>query len=289
MYTLFFDSDCDITPSIAAEFGAKLISMPYMVNGEEIFPYVDFDKYDAHAFMDMLRGGIIPTTSALPAEEYRKYFEPELENGNDVLYIHFSRVMSASFANADEIIKELLEKYPGRRIELIDTKGITLGSYSICKQLGKLYKEGKSIDEIRDYADEIVDRTGFYFFADNLKFFARSGRVSGFSAFMGGMIGIKPIIRINSEGKMETVDKALGRKKALQKILNYVIELEDNIKNYPVVIAHGDAMYLVEEFTKMLKDQFGDDLKIEVIDINPTAGSHCGPDTLGVTFHAIHR
>ena len=289
MYTLFFDSDCDITPSIAAEFGAKLISMPYMVNGEEIFPYVDFDKYDSHAFMDMLRGGIIPTTSALPAEEYRKYFEPELENGNDVLYIHFSRVMSASFANADEIIKELLEKYPGRRIELIDTKGITLGSYSICKQLGKLYKEGKSIDEIRDYADEIVDRTGFYFFADNLKFFARSGRVSGFSAFMGGMIGIKPIIRINSEGKMETVDKALGRKKALQKILNYVIELEDNIKNYPVVIAHGDAMYLVEEFTKMLKDQFGDDLKIEVIDINPTAGSHCGPDTLGVTFHAIHR
>ena len=289
MYTLFFDSDCDITPSIATEFGAKLISMPYMVNGEEIFPYVDFDKYDAHAFMDMLRGGTIPTTSALPAEEYRKYFEPELENGNDVLYIHFSRVMSASFANADEIIKELLEKYPGRRIELIDTKGITLGSYSICKQLGKLYKEGKSIDEIRDYADEIVDRTGFYFFADNLKFFARSGRVSGFSAFMGGMIGIKPIIRINSEGKMETVDKALGRKKALQKILNYVIELEDNIKNYPVVIAHGDAMYLVEEFTKMLKDQFGDDLKIEVIDINPTAGSHCGPDTLGVTFHAIHR
>ena len=289
MYTLFFDTDCDITPEVANHYNAKLISMPYMVNGEEIFPYVDFEKFDAHEFMDMLRGGVLPTTSALPAESYRIHFEPELKKGNDILYIHFSRAMSASFANADETIKNLLEKYPGRRIELIDTKGITLGSYSICKQLGDLYLQGKSIDEIKAYADVIVDKTGFYFFADNLKFFARSGRVSGFSAFMGGMIGVKPIIRINSEGKMESIDKAIGRKKALGKILQYVIELEEDIKEYPVIVAHGDAMYLVDEFIKMLKDQFGEDLNVEVIDINPTAGSHCGPDTLGVTFHAKRR
>ena len=289
MYTLFFDTDCDITPAIAKYYHAKLISMPYAVNGEEVFPYVDFETFDAHAFMDSLRKGALPTTSALPPAVYVNYFEPELEKGNDILYVHFSRAMSATFQNVDAAIKELLEKFPDRRIELIDTKGITLGSYAICKQLGELYLEGKTIEEMKTLSSEIVDKTAFYFFADNLKFFARSGRVSGFSAFMGGMIGIKPIINIDDAGKMVSVNKAIGRKAALEKIMNYVIELQDDIKNYPVVIAHGDAPHLVETFSKMLRDRFGYDLNIEVIDINPTAGSHCGPDTLGVTFHAKHR
>ena len=289
MYTLFFDTDCDVTPKIAKEFGAKLISMPYCIDGEEIFPYVDFEEYNAKEFFQTLRKGVIPTTSALSEEEYRKYFEPEFEAGRDILYIHFSRAMSVTFQNVDACAKKLLEKYPGRRFEMIDTKGITLGSFSLCLQMGKLYKEGKSIDEIKKWAEENVDKTAFYFFADNLKFFGKSGRVSGFSAFMGGVIGIKPIIYISSEGKMVSLDKAVGRKKALEKILQYVIDLEDDIKSYPVIIAHGDAMPLVEEFSKMLKNQFGEDLNIIVEDINPTAGSHCGPDTLGVTFHAKHR
>ncbi len=289
MYTLFFDTDCDITPEIAKEFNAKLISMPYEMDGKEIYPYVSFEKYDAHAFFDKLRQGTLPTTSALSPEDYRAYFEPEFEKGNDILYIHFSGAMSATFNSIRLLMDELKDKYPERRFEMIDTKGITLGSFSLCLQMGKLYKEGKSIDEIKKWADENVDKTAFYFFADNLKFFGKSGRVSGFTAFMGGLIGIKPIIYINEEGKMVSIGKAKGRKAALRKILDYVIELEDHIKDYPVIIAHGDAMYLVDEFVKMLKEHFGEDLNIIVEDINPTAGAHCGPDTLGVTFHAKHR
>ena len=289
MYKLFFDTDCDITPAIAKKYDAGLISMPYSVKGEEIFPYVDFEEYDAKEFFLMLRKGVIPTTSALSKEEYLKYFEPVLKEGKDILYIHFSRAMSATFIGVDAAIAELKEKYPERRIELIDTKGITLGSHVLCQAMGDLYLQGKTIEEIKAWADENVLKQGFYFFADNLKFFAKSGRVSGFAAFMGGMIGIKPIIYIGDEGKMVSVNKAVGRKKALEKILQYVIDLEDHIKDYPVVVAHGDAMYLVDEFCDMLRKQFGEDLKITVIDINPTAASHCGPDTLGVTFHAKHR
>ena len=289
MYTLFFDTDCDITPEIASKYGAKLISMPYEVNGEEIFPYVSFEKYDVKGFFNMLRQGTIPTTSALSPEQYRTYFEPEFEKGNDILYIHFSEAMSATFKYLRKVVEELKEKYPERRFEMIDTKGITLGSFGLCLSMGELYKEGKSIDEIKAWAEENVQRTAFYFFADNLKFFAKSGRVGGFPAFMGGLVGVKPIIYISKEGKMESIGSAIGRKKALQKILNYVEELQDNIKDYPVIIAHGDAMYLVDEFIKMLKERFGDDLNIIVEDINPTAASHCGPDVLGVAFHAIHR
>lgn len=291
MLKLFFDTDCDITPEIAKKYNAGLISMPYIVEDEIIFPYKDWEKYDAKAFFDgiLRKKGIIPTTAALSEEEYRQYFEPEFEKGNDILYIHFSKVMSATFASCEAAVKKLLEKYPGRKFDMINTKGITLGSYVLAKTMGDLYLQGKSVEEIKAWAKENVDKQGFYFFADNLKFFAKSGRVSGFAAFMGGIVGVKPIICIKEDGKMNSIDKAIGRKKALEKIIQYVAELEDNMKDYPIVIAHGDSMYLVDEFTKMLRDKFGEDIKYEIIDINPTAGSHCGPDVLGITFHAKHR
>ena len=289
MYTLFFDTDCDITPEIANRYGAKLISMPYTVNGKEIKPYVDYEKYDAHELNELMRKGVVPTTSALSPEDYKQYFEPEFKAGRDILYVHFSAVMSATFNSLRLALEDLKEIYPDRKADLIDTKGITLGSLSLCMSMGQLYKEGKTVEEIKKWAEENVDKQAFYFFADNLKFFAKSGRVGGFSAFMGGMFGIKPIIYIGNDGKMTSIGKAKGRKGALQTILNYVIELEDHIKDYPVIIAHGDAMYLVDEFIPMLKKQFGEDLEVMVEDVNPTAVSHCGPDTLGITFHAKHR
>ena len=289
MYTLFFDTDCDITPAIAKQYGAKLISMPYEIGGKEYHPYVDYKVYDAHELNEQMRKGVLPSTSALSPEEYKAYFEPEFKAGRDVLYIHFSAVMSATFNSLRLAMEDLKVKYPNCRLEMIDTKGITLGSLSLCMSMGQLYKDGKSIEEIKEWAKENVDKQAFYFFADNLKFFAKSGRVGGFAAFMGGLIGIKPIIYIGSDGKMTSIGKAKGRKGALQKILEYVIELEDHIKDYPVIIAHGDAMYLVKEFIPMLRKQFGDDLNIMVEDVNPTAVCHCGPDTLGVTFHAKHR
>ena len=289
MYTLFLDSDSDITLEEAKHYKAKLISMPYVVDGEEVYPYVDFEHFDEKEFYGMLRRGTLPTTCALSEEDYRKYFEPELEKGNDILYVHFSRAMTVSFEAADACIKSLLEKYPGRRIELIDTMGITIVSYNIATQIGELYLQGKSIDEIKVWADENVLKTAVYFYADNLRFFAKSGRVSGFSAFMGGMIGIKPIIYMSAEGKMVSIDKAVGRKKALDKLVNYVVDLEDHIKDYPVVVGHCDAMELVEELIRLLKQKFGEDLKVKIVNVNPTAGSHCGPDTIGVTFHAKHR
>ena len=289
MYTLFFDSDCDITLEVAKKYNARLISMPYVVDGEEVYPYVNFKHFDEKEFYGMLRRGVLPTTCALSEENYRQYFEPELEKGNDILYVHFSRAMTVSFEAADACIKKLLEKYPGRRIELIDTMGITIVSYNIATQIGELVLQGKSIDEIKAWANENVLKTAVYFYADNLKFFARSGRVSGFSAFMGGMIGIKPIIYMNAEGQMVSVDKAVGRKKALDRVVNYVVDLEDHIKDYPVVVGHCDALEIAEELIKLLKAKFGGDLKVEIVNVNPTAGSHCGPDTIGVTFHAKHR
>ena len=289
MYTLFTDTDCDITPEIAARYGYKLISMPYTIEGEQVFPYVSFKEFDYKAFYNRLRKGVIPTTSALSPVEYVNYFEPEFKAGRDILYVHFSAAMTATFNSMRLALEELAEKYPERRLYQIDTKGITLGSYNICLEIGEMYKNGASIEDIQKWAEVEIDKTAFYFYADDLKFFGKSGRVSGFAAFFGNVIGLKPIIYIGNDGKMTTKDKCRGRKNALQKLLQYVIDLEEDIKDHRVTIAHTDALEIAEEFGNMMKAHFGDDLKIEYEVVNPTAGSHCGPNAMGVSFHAKHR
>ena len=101
MLTLFTDTDTDITPAVAAEYGYKLISMPYSIDAKTVYPYVDFEVFDDHAFYDMLRGGVLPTTSAISRERYIEYFEPEFAAGNDILYVHFSRAMTNTFDAMD--------------------------------------------------------------------------------------------------------------------------------------------------------------------------------------------
>lgn len=290
MYQLFTDSDTDITPELAAEYGYKLISMPYaMSDGNSVFPYVDFEKFDSEKFYNALRDGELPKTFALSPQKYVEYFEPVFKEGKDVLYVHFSAAMSGTF-NAMNIAKnELAEKYPDRKIYTIDTKAITICSYNIVREIGDMAKAGASVEEITAWAEKEVDKFAVYFYADDLKFFARSGRVSGFAAVMGGMLGIRPIINMNADGIMNSVGKAMGRKGALRSVLEYVDNLQDDIKSHRVIVGHAGAPALALQLEQKLKETYGQDLKTEIVVVNPTAGSHCGPDTVGVCFHAKHR
>lgn len=288
MLVLFTDTDADVSPKLAEELGFKLISMPYTIGDVTTYPYVDFDEFDYKSFYAHLRQGVMPKTAALNPSEYVNYFEPYFKEGHDILYVHFSRNMSGTFNAVHIAYQELLERYPDRKLHMLDTKGISICSLAIVKEVSKLYKNGKSIEEILKWAEEEVDRYAVYFYADNLEFFKRSGRVSGFAAFMGGIIGLHPIIHMDSDGYMKTKSKARGKKTTLLKIVEYVKELSIDIKNHPVIIAHSDAQDIAEELAKMLEDEFGN-LDISYSVVNPTIGSHCGPSCVGVCFYSKHR
>ena len=289
MVVLFTDTDTDLTPKEAEEYGYHLISMPYMSDGKETYPYKDFEEFDSHAFYQQLREGTLPSTGALNPENYKEIFEPIFAEGNDILYVHFSRVMSATFDNMDLAVRELKVLYPGRKFYEIDTKGITIGSLNIVKEIGDLYKAGKSVAEIQAWAEKEVDRFAVYFFADDLTFFRRSGRVSGIAGIMGNMMGVRPIIHMNDEGQMVSVGKERGRIRAIEKLVDYVDQLAEDIYGHRVIVAHADAPDLAKMLADLLYEKYGSDLRVEVTVVNPTAGSHCGPDTVGVSFHAKHR
>ena len=289
MLTLYTDTDTDITPAVAAEYGYKLISMPYSVDAKTVYPYVDFTEFDARSFYDMLRRGVLPTTSAISKERYIEYFEPELAAGNDILYVHFSRAMTITFDAMDQAVTELRAKYPARRFEEIDTKGITTISYAIVRAVGDLILAGKTLDEVLAWAASEVDHYAMYFYADDLKFFRRSGRVSGLAATMGTLIGIRPIIYMSAEGKMVSCGTEKGRAKAMDRLIRQVAELGDDIKGHRFYVGHTDAPELAQDLGRALKERFGQDLDIEYVVCNPTAGSHAGPNGVAVCFHATHR
>ena len=289
MLVLFADTDMDMTPEMAEEYGYHLISMPYSVNGEVIYPYESFDVFDSKAFYTMLRGGTIPTTSAISEERYLSYFEPHFKNGDDILYVHFSANMTNTFEFMESAVKKLQEKYPARKFYRIDTKGITIPSLMIALEVGKLIKNGKTPEEVLKWAETEVDKFACYFTVDDLRFFHRSGRVGGLSATMGTLIGIRPIITMNSEGKMVSCGKEKGHKKALKRLVQYVLDLGEDIEKHRIIIGNSDCGESARELADMVREATGKDLNILITNVNPTAGSHCGPDCTGICFHAVHR
>ena len=288
-FQLFIDSDCDMTPEVCKEYGYKLISMPYTIEGQLVRPYEDFDKFDAKAFYDRLRGGILPTTSAISEQNYIDYFEPTLREGKDILYVHFSPAMTNTFDFMNQAVKALQKKYPERQFYFINTKGITTISLNIALEIGDMAKAGKTAEEIVKWAETEVDHFAMYFTVDDLKFFHKSGRVSGLTAVMGTLIGIRPIIFMSPGGKMVSCGKEKGRRKAIAHLADKVVELGDDIKNHRIIIGHTDAGDMVDELIAAVKERLGEDTKIDVVFCNPTAGSHCGPNGLGITFHSTGR
>jgi DegV family protein with EDD domain len=188
-----------------------------------------------------------------------------------------------------QVLDRLKEKYPGRKFFEVDSLGISALAYNVVMEVADMVKAGKTGEEIEAWAKEEVPHFSMHFFADDLKFFRRSGRVSGLAATMGGLIGIRPIIHLDDNGVMVSIGKETGRAKAIARLVNTVVEQGDKVKEHRVVIAHSDCPAIAEEAARQLKAKFGDDLNVLIQNVNPTIGSHCGPDGLGICFHAIHR
>lgn len=285
MVVLFADTDCDVSPELAKKLGFQVIDMPYSIDGKVIPPY---ENFDCHTFYQSLRDGVMPSTSAKNPFEYVQIFEPILKEGNDVLYVHFSSEMSGTFTSLHIAMEELKEKYPERTIHTVDTKAISIGALNILFEVKNLVDEGKSVEEIISFVENEKEHFATYFFAEDLQFFKRSGRVTGFSAFVGSMLGIKPMMYMSSDGKLEVIGKQIGRKGAINFIMNKIEELQDSIKDHKVLIANADTP-VAEQFKVLLKEKYGEDLDVEVVDLNPTIGAHCGPNAVGVCFHAKSR
>ncbi|MBR1925394.1 MAG: DegV family protein [Clostridia bacterium] len=281
MSIIFSDSGCDISEDIINKYNIKIIKIPICIDDE------DYSKQDIslEEFYKKLRAGADIKTSSINPNIYMEYFEPYLKEGNDIIYVHFSSGVSGTFNFLKDAINTLKEKYPERKIDSIDTLNLTTGSGLLAYEVAKRNYEGMPHKELVVWANQNKNEYSVYFYVDSLKHLKKGGRISAATAVVGSMLQIKPLIHCADNGKLKILGKAIGRKKALAELVNYVKKYGKNILDHPMVIMHADDIVNAEELKKMLLEEISPNLKIRVQLVGTTIGTHCGPGTVAVVFH----
>lgn len=281
MSRFFCDTNGEIWFTRFDELHVDCIRMPYTVNGEE--KLYDLGRTtDNRAFFDAMRGGANVKTQALNENDYLTYFEPILQGGEDVLYVHFSRAMSGTFESMDKAIAALKEKYPDRKITTVDTKHISMGAGMVMYYAALKHNEGASDEEVVRFVETFRDRVKVYFTVDDLVYLKRGGRLSAFKAAMGTILGIKPIISMSDEGKLVNIGSVKGRKKALRTVVEYLTS-DDADTEYPISIMNADTDDDVALTVEMIREKYPQ-AQIWEQTVGPVVGCHCGPDTVGMIF-----
>lgn len=288
MSVFFTDSNSELWYTEVEKLGIEYISMPYTIEDVE-YGYDLGKTHDFKKFYSKIRKGIIPITSALNPENYIEIFEPFLKQGEDIIYVTFSSKLSGTFQYMDQAIEILKEKYPDRTIKYVDTLSISCGAGLIAYESAIMHKRGATDDEIIEFVKNERSHFATYFTVDDLMHLKRGGRLSSFSAVIGTMLGIKPIIAVNDEGKLVNVDKVSGRKKAIQYLCNKLKELGQNVCDFPIAIIHADCEEDALELKKQVQAVVGNEATIWFQPVGPTVGTHCGPGTLGICFHSKRR
>lgn len=287
MYRLFCDSNCELWHETVKELGLNVIRMPYTIDGE-MFYYDMGENTDFKGFFEKMRKGAEAKTQALNEFDYLEYFEPVLAAGDDIYYITFSHKMSGTFEAMKSAIAKLKEKYPDREIRYKDTKTISLGAGMIVYYGALEYNKGATMDELDAYLDDLIEHVATYFVVEDLTYLHRGGRVSGVSKVVGNLLGIKPMLCFDEEGRIINFAKVKGFKNALSKLRAIMAEKGSELDKYRVYVLQADTDKAADDFVAALKEQFG---KIDVVlqPVGPVIGSHCGPGTIGLIFHCAQK
>lgn len=264
-----------------------LMVFNYTINNET---YTKGHELDWKEFYAMMRDGHMPTTSQINPEECKEYFEEYLKESDQLLYICFSTGMSGTYNNACLAAEMVMEEHPGCKIMVVDSKCASLGEGLLVHKAVQLKNAGKSMEETAAWVEENLLHLVHIVTVDDLNHLYRGGRISKTTAVVGSMVGIKPIIHVDNEGRLVSIGKARGRKKSLSSLVDY---MEEKIGQYRedndiVFISHGDALEDAEFVRDEIKERFGIENFI-INNIGPTIGSHAGPGTIALFFMGESR
>lgn len=239
-------------------------------------------------FYDRMRGGGIAKTSAVNPASFGSAFDKILADGKDILYLGFSSGISATYDSAEIAAAELRDKYPGRRLITVDTLCASGGQGLLVYLVLKQKEQGASIEEAAAYAESIKFNICHRFTVDDLIYLKRGGRISPTVAFVGNVLSVKPLLKVDDQGKLLIVSKVRGRKKAISALADAYGESAMDSKGGTVFITHGSCASDAERLSVLLKERYGVS-DILIGDVGPVIGSHTGPGILVLCFLGDHR
>ena len=286
-YKILTDTGCDLPFELLKENAVDVIGMVVNFNGEE---YIEdnWKNISIEDYYNSLRTGAQHTTSQITPARFYDFFKPYLEKGEDILYVGFSSTLSGTFGSANIAKDMLLEKYPERRIELVDSNSASVGVGLLVLSAAKLKRDNMPLDELIPWLENAKQNINHIFTVDDLNHLKRGGRVSGFSATVGTMLSIKPILYMSEEGKLLNIDKVKGRKKSIHTLSEYLGKglVEDSTST--VIIAHGNCDEDAALLKKLIENNFG--IKnILVVPLGMTIGAHTGANVINMVFFGKPR
>ncbi len=245
------------------------------------------ESMDFHEFYKKMADGAMTKTSQVNVDEYVTYFEEFLKEGKDILHLCLSSGISGTVNSATIARDDLQEKYPDRKIYVIDSLAASAGLGLFMDMLADMRDEGKSIDELKEFAEENRLFIHHWFFTTNLTYLVRGGRVTKTAGFVGNLLNICPLLNVNDEGKLIAREKIRTPKKVIRAAVEKMKEHALNGADYDgkCYISHSDCIDYVDEEVALIEEAFPKlKGKVNVSYIGTTIGSHTGPGTVALFF-----
>ena len=287
-YVLITDSSADLSQEMVQELGVTVLPLSFTIQGKIYRNYPDNREMDLPLFYDMLRAGELATTSAVNVAEYTQAVEPILQEGKDVLILAFSSGLSSTYQASVLAAGELREKYPDRKIYTVDTLCASLGQGLLVYLAVQEQRKGRSIEEVRDWAESTKLHLCHQFTVDDLHFLKRGGRISATTAVVGSMLQIKPVLHVDNEGHLINIGKARGRQASLKALVDKMEKTVTEEGRKTVFISHGDCRKDAVTVADMVRERFGtQDIRINYV--GPVIGAHSGPGTLALFYLGTER
>ncbi len=289
-FILSCESTVDLPYSYVSSRGIPVLFYSYTADEKEYPDDMGRDPDALPAFYKLLETRI-PQTSQLNVWQYVAFFEPLLEK-SDVLHIAFGSGMTNSVTNAFAAATLLKEKYPHRRLEIIDSFCSSSGYGLLVDCAADLWDQGKTMDQVSQWTRTWCKRVHHQFFSTDLKYFRRSGRVSGAAATVGAILSICPIMRLNNEGRIIAYDKVRGKEAAIQRTVKTMEAHAVGGVDYDkkCFICHSNCLGVAEKLAEAVSSRFplipGGP---RICDIGTIIASHCGPGTVAVFFFGDER
>ena len=279
-YMITTDNNADLPEDFYKNHEVGCTYLSYTLEGKE---YTEENFLPVEEFYNKMRAGSMPTTSQVNPESARALFEPYLKDGRDILHIAFSSGLSGTFNSCRIAAEELMQEYPGRRVLVLDSLSASLGQGLLVYLAQERKEKGGSIEDVANWVETHKRNIVHLFTVDDLDHLYRGGRVSRTTAFLGGMLNIKPILHVDDAGKLIPLGKVRGRKQSLIGLVNMMEERIGSYHNEVFFISHGDCLEDAKFVAAEVQKRFG--IQKHLIHfVGPTIGAHSGPGTVALFF-----
>ena len=286
-YVITTDNNSDLPDAYMQEHGVGCSYLSYAMDGVH---YTHDNILPVEEFYARMRQGSMPTTAQVNQENAKILMEPYLKEGADILHIAFSSGLSGSYNSCKIAAEELAEEYPQRKIIVIDSLAASLGQGLLVHLAVQKKEAGEEMEQVARWVEENKNKIVHAFTVDDLNHLYRGGRVSKTTAVLGGMLNIKPVLKVDDEGKLVPVGKVRGRKKSLAALVDAMDEKIGKYKDScdTVFMSHGDCIDDVNYVLEKIKARY----PVKTILVNhvgATIGAHSGPGTVALFFLGEHR